>query len=286
MKRIVTVQDLSCVGKCSLSIALPILCAMGVETVALPTAVLSTHTAFPGAYIRDLTPDIEPITAHWKQQGIGFDAIYTGYLACVEQLMRVKRFVDEVKTNENFLVVDPVMADHGKLYRGFDEQFVRAMKSLCARADLIMPNITEAVLLLGEEYKAEHDVNDIESMLKRLSNLGPKTVMITGVSTQNDALGVMVYDRLTGRVFSHFVPRVPQNFSGTGDLFASTVVGAMMNGLSIEQSAKLAVDFVSKCMRDTIYDIDHRPYGVQYETAIPDLISMLKTAASPQKTTS
>ena len=213
MKRIVTIQDLSCVGKCALSVALPVICAMGVETAVLPTAVLSTHTAFPDAFVHDLTGDFAPISAHWKQQDIGFDAIYTGYLASMDQVRLVETFIDDYKTAENLVVVDPVMADHGKLYKGFDADFVRAMASLCARADIIMPNMTEAAMLLGEACnEANCDADYREHLLRRLSGLGPRYVMLTGVRFENDNVGVAVYDQKTDSIFTHCRVRIPANF--------------------------------------------------------------------------
>ena len=144
MKRIVTIQDISCVGKCSLTVALPIISAMGIETAVIPTAVLSTHTAFKNFTYRDLTGDLPKIAKHWKQEKFNFDGIYTGYLGSIEQIDILKEFFKQFKTPNNFIFIDPVMADNGKLYAGFDEKFVREMKELCKMADIIVPNLTEA----------------------------------------------------------------------------------------------------------------------------------------------
>ena len=195
MKRIVTIQDISCIGKCSLTVALPIISACGVETAVIPTAVLSTHTAFQGFTFRDLTEEITPISEHWKKEGIGFDAIYTGYLGSFEQLELVSRLIDQFKTEDNLIIVDPVMADNGALYPGFTQEFVAEMAKLCGKADVIVPNLTEASYMLqipyvGEEYSEEN----IKEMLVSLSQLGTKKVVLTGVSFAPDQLGVMAYD--------------------------------------------------------------------------------------------
>ena len=157
IKRIVTIQDISCVGKCSLTVALPIISAMGVETAILPTAVLSTHTMFQGFTCKDLTDQIAPIAEHWKHEHIAFDAIYTGYLGSFEQISLVSKFFDEFKTEDNLIVVDPVMADNGKLYPAFDEAYAKENTKLCSKADLIVPNLTEASFMTGLPYKTEYD---------------------------------------------------------------------------------------------------------------------------------
>ena len=191
MKRIVTIQDISCVGKCSLTVALPIISAMGIETVVIPTAVLSTHTAFKNFTYRDLTGDLPKIAKHWKQEKFDFDGIYTGYLGSTEQIDMLKEFFKQFKTSNNFVFIDPVMADNGKLYAGFDEKFVREMKELCKMADIIVPNLTEASYILEKEYKENYSEQEIKDMLIELSILGPKYVVLTGVSFNENKLGVM-----------------------------------------------------------------------------------------------
>lgn len=280
MKRIVTIQDISCVGKCSLTVALPIISACGVETAVIPTAVLSTHTAFEGFTFRDLTEEILPVTAHWKQEQLQFDAIYTGYLGSFEQLEIVSQCFNAFKTPENLIVVDPVMADHGALYAGFTPEFVREMAKLCGKADIIVPNLTEACYLLdipylGEDYTRE----EIEHILISLNQLGAKKVVLTGVSFQPDKLGVMAYDGETKAFFQYYNEKMPASFHGTGDVFASVVVGAMMRGCSFDQALEIAVDYTLECIRKTVADPDHRWYGVNFEEAIPMLVSRLQHSA-------
>ena len=169
MKRILTIQDISCVGKCSLTVALPIISAFGVETSVLPTAVLSTHTAFKDFTFRDLTCDMQGIAKHWKEQNISFDALYTGYLGSFEQLNIVSNLIDNFKTKDNFVIIDPVMGDNGSLYVGFDQAFANSMAKLCSKADIIVPNLTEASFMLKEPYiEKDYDEDYIKQTLKKL----------------------------------------------------------------------------------------------------------------------
>ena len=276
MKRIVTIQDISCIGKCSLTVALPIISACGVETAVIPTAVLSTHTAFQGFTFRDLTEEITPISEHWKKEGIEFDAIYTGYLGSFEQLELVSRLIDQFKTEDNLIIVDPVMADNGALYPGFTQEFVAEMAKLCGKADVIVPNLTEASYMLqipyvGEEYSEEN----IKEMLVSLSQLGTKKVVLTGVSFAPDQLGVMSYDAKQKRFFRYFNEKLSASFHGTGDVFASAMTGAMMNNCSLEQALEVAVDYTVESIRNTMEDPEHRWYGVNFERAIPMLVERL-----------
>ena len=189
MKRILTVQDVSCVGKCSLTVALPIISAAGIETSVLPTAVLSTHTQFKGFTFCDLTNQIEPIAKHWKQEGLGFDAIYTGYLGSFEQLALIENLIADFKTDGNLIFVDPVMADAGKLYVGFDQAFADRMALFCSKADVIVPNLTEASFMLHTPYvESGYDENYIDGTLEKLIALGPKVAVLTGVSYAPDQL--------------------------------------------------------------------------------------------------
>ena len=276
MKRIVSLQDISCLGKCSLTVALPILSAMGVECAILPTAVLSTHTMFEGFTCRDLTEEIGPIAAHWKKEGVAFDAIYTGYLASAEQAADICAFFDAFKTADNLIVVDPVMADNGKLYPAFGPEFPAEMAKVCAKADLIVPNLTEASLLTGLPYRTEQDEPYIREMLLALSQLGPRYVALTGVSFEKGRLGVMYYDKETGTFGSYFNEHLPASFHGTGDVFASTCVGGLMNGLSLGDALSLAADYTVECIRLTLQAPDARWYGVNFEEAIPYLVDRLR----------
>ena len=276
MKRIVTRQDISCVGKCSLTVALPIISAMGIETAVIPTAVLSTHTAFKNFTYRDLTGDLPKIAKHWKQEKFDFDGIYTGYLGSIEQIDMLKEFFKQFKTSENFIFIDPVMADNGKLYAGFDEKFVREMKELCKMADIIVPNLTEASYMLETEYKESYSEQEIKGMLIKLSNLGPKYVVLTGVSFKKNELGVMSYNKETNKFFTYFKEKVPAKYHGTGDIFASTLVGAITNNNTLEEGLKVAVDYVWETINDTYKTNEKDIYGVNFETKIPYLIDRIK----------
>ena len=275
MKRIVTIQDISCVGKCSLTVALPIISAMGIETAVIPTAVLSTHTAFKNFTYRDLTGDLPKIAKHWEQEKFNFDGIYTGYLGSIEQIDILKEFFKQFKTPNNFIFIDPVMADNGKLYAGFDANFVKEMKKLCKMADIIVPNLTEASYMLEKEYKENYSEQEIKDTLIELSNLGPKYVVLTGVSFKDNKLGVMSYNKETNEFFTYFKEKIPAKYHGTGDIFASTLVGAITNNNTLEEGLKIAVDYVWETINDTYKTNKKDAYGVNFETKIPYLINRI-----------
>lgn len=275
MKRIVTIQDISCLGKCSLTVALPIISALGVETAVVPTALLSTHTIFPDFTFKDLTNEIDPIAQHWKSQNFGFDAIYTGYLGSEYQIEVVSRFFDAFKTEDNFIFVDPAMADQGKLYAGFDMQFAHAMTKLCKRADIIDPNITEACFMTGTPYRENYDERYVRELMEKLVDLGAKTVMLTGVSLEPDKTGVVGLDTTSGKTYHYFHPRIGGQFHGTGDIFSSTVVGALMNGKHLDDAMRIAANYTYECIRVTAEEEPDCWYGVAFEKAIPYLLSQL-----------
>ncbi|OUN22535.1 phosphomethylpyrimidine kinase [Flavonifractor sp. An82] len=275
MKRIVSIQDISCVGKCSLTVALPIISAMGVECSILPTAVLSTHTMFSGFTCKDLTDQISPIAAHWQERELGFDAIYTGYLASAQQIDDVSAFFDAFRREGSLIVVDPVMADNGKLYPAFGPDFPAQMARVCAKADLILPNLTEASLLTGLPYRTEQDEDYIKEMLQALAALGPRYVALTGVSFEPGKLGVMYYDKETGVYGSYFADHLPASFHGTGDVFASTCVGGLMRGMALGDALALAADYTVESIRMTLDTPDANWYGVEFERAIPYLVRRL-----------
>lgn len=275
MKRIITIQDISCVGRCSLTVALPIISAAGVETAILPTAVLSTHTAFPKFTFRDLTDEIKPIADTFEKLGLGFDAIYTGYLGSFEQLRLVSDFFDRFGENAA-IVVDPVMADNGQLYKGFTPEFATEMAKLCSKADLILPNLTEACFMLGEEYRESYDESYIRGLLERLTRLGAKRAALTGVSFEDRKIGFYLYDSTTGKYSSYFNEKLPASYHGTGDIFASAAVGGLMRGLDYPDALALAVDFTLECMKKTMADPDRRFYGVNFEEALPMLVERLQ----------
>lgn len=274
MKRIMTVQDISCVGKCSLTVALPIISAAGVETGVLPTAVLSTHTAFPKFTFCDLTDEIQKISDTFDELSIDFDAIYTGYLGSFKQLSLVGDFIDRFG-KKSVVVIDPVMADNGKMYPGFTPEFAAAMAKLCGKADLIIPNLTEASFMLGVDYNPDYDEAYIRKILKRLTGLGCKVAALTGIDFKDGRIGVYSYDSEKNSYFSYFNEKLDASFHGTGDIFASAVLGAMMRGFSTERALAIAVDFTLECMKRTMADENHRFYGVNFEEALPYYISLL-----------
>ena len=275
MKKILTIQDISCLGKCSLTVALPVISAMGVETVILPTAVLSTHTMFKNFTVKDLTDQLIPIVSHWKSEGVTFDAIYTGYLGSAEEIEITKKIFDMFKTDDTLIFIDPVMADNGKLYPAFDMEYAKLNAGLCGQADIIVPNITEASFMTGMEYKTEYDEDYIKEMLDRLAKLGAKVVVLTGVSLSEGQTGIYGLDTRTGEHFIYQNERVDAAYHGTGDIFASVAVGALTRGLSMEKAFALAADYTADTIRVTKSDPKEPWYGVNFEETIPQLVSRL-----------
>lgn len=273
MKRIVTIQDISCHGKCSLTVALPIISAMGIETCIIPTAILSTHTGgFSNYTWRDLTDDIAPIAKHWKSIGLKFDAIYTGYLGSPDQIALVSDFFDDFSDKGTIKFVDPVMGDNGKLYTGFTPDFASKMAGLCAKADIIVPNLTEASYMLNKEYiSGGYTEEYIKETLVELTGLGCKTAVITGVSYGDGKQGAALYDSASGEYCSYFRENIDAKYHGTGDIFSSTLCGALTLGKSPEEALKTAVDYTVECIKKTIGDENHK-YGVKFEECIPYLI--------------
>ncbi|MBR2312032.1 MAG: pyridoxamine kinase, partial [Clostridia bacterium] len=231
-KKVLTVQDISCFGQCSLTVALPIISACGIETAILPSAVLSTHTGgFTGWTFRDLTDDIPAIVDHWEKQEISFDAIYTGYLGSKRQIELVKDMFSRLSAPGCLRVVDPAMADNGTLYYGFDEAFAHEMGTLCGKADIALPNITEAAMMTDMPYIGEgYDEAYIRELMEKVLALGAKTVVLTGVSYNKNELGAAVLSRGDAEISYYFHERLDKGCHGTGDIFASAFVGALVNG--------------------------------------------------------
>ena len=272
-KRILTIQDISCVGQCSLTVALPIISACGIETSILPSAVLSTHTAgFTGFTCRDLTDDMPDICAHWKKEGITFDGIYTGYLGSAKQIEYVKNIIVNTAADKCLVVVDPAMADNGNLYPAFDMDFVSEMKKLCADADYLLPNITEACFLTGMEYRTEYDSNYINELIEKLCALGAKNVILTGVSYKEGHTGVVVFENGESKYYEH--KQIAGGIHGTGDIYASAFVGAKLRGKTAYEAAKIAADYVVECILESKNDPEHT-YGARFEPVLGKLINML-----------
>lgn len=277
-KRVAAIHDLSGFGKCSLTVALPILSAAGIETSALPTAILSTHTGGISGYTyRDLTADMRPIMQHWNSLDIRFDAIYTGYLGSFEQQAIVKEFFDAFRTEDNLILVDPVMGDNGELYTNFTHEFAAGMKSLCQKADIIVPNLTEASLLLDEPFcPGPYTASYIESILLKLSDLGPQKIVLTGVYFNEDELGAATYDRTTNTTDYVFTQKIPGYYHGTGDVFASALLAALLNDFSLIESATIAVNFTTESIRRTYNAKTDYRFGVNFEQSFPDFLKELK----------
>ena len=273
-KKILTIQDISCVGQCSLTVALPILSACGIETAVLPSAVLSTHTAgFSGYTFRDLTEDMPAIRDHWKKEGITFDAIYTGYLGSAKQIEYVESIIESNSAEGAVSIIDPAMADNGKLYPGFDGAFVENMKRLCGKADYVLPNLTEACFLTGIEYKTDYDRAYVDSLLNGLTALGARNVIFTGISYAEGKTGVVVYENGEYAYYEH--DKLPNSCHGTGDIYASAFAGAYVRGKSAYDAAKIAADYTVECIKETA-KLDNHWYGAAFEPVLGKLIEMLK----------
>ena len=275
MKRILTIQDISCLGKCSITIALPVISALGTETVILPTAVLSNHTMFKSFTVKDLSDQIEPICEKWTDENVEFDGIYTGYLGTIEQIDMMKELFKKFKREgDTIIFVDPVMADNGKLYPAFDMAYAKKNAELCSGADIIVPNITEACFMTDMEYKEEYDESYIKELLARLNKLGAKISVLTGVSLSEGKTGVMGYDSTKDEYYCYQNDRIDASFHGTGDLFSSTVIGEIMKGKSWQDAMRIAADYTAHTIQVTIDNPKKPWYGVDFEATIPDLVTM------------
>lgn len=274
-KRITAIHDISCFGRCSLTVALPILSSAGIETTVIPTSILSTHTGgFSGYTFRELTDDILPVAEHWKREGITVPAVYTGYLGSKEQVDLVISAIDIIAEKDALIVVDPAMADYGRLYGGFPEDFPKYMSKLCKRADIIVPNITEACMLLDKPYTdGPYSEDFINELLIGLYNLTKAKVVLTGVWFDFKRIGAACFD---GESVEYvFSDRIDASYHGTGDVFASTLVSGIMNKKDLKTSAELAVNFTCECIKNTKKLQPNENYGVCFETVIPKLLKML-----------
>lgn len=273
-KRILTIQDISCVGQCSLTVALPILSACGLETAILPSAVLSTHSVgFRDFTFRDLTEDIPAIEHHWQQEGIRFQAVYTGYLGSARQIEMVQDICRNLLVPGGKKIVDPAMADRGELYPVFDMDFVQEMKKLVGEGDIVLPNITEASLLTDTEYREEYDEEYICGLVAGIHRLGAGTVVLTGVSYDAHSTGVLVSEQGKQTYYRHEL--LDRGCHGTGDVYASSFVGAYMHGKTVPEAARIAADYTLACIKNTLGDSDHW-YGVKFEPLLGELIEALK----------
>ncbi|HHT66057.1 MAG: pyridoxamine kinase [Caldicoprobacterales bacterium] len=276
-KRVAAIHDISCFGRCSLTVALPIISSAGIECAVVPTAVLSTHTGgIDGYTFHDLTDEIMPIAKHWKSLDLEFDAIYTGYLGSFHQLDIVSSLFDLLGSNDTLKVVDPVMADNGVLYKSFPADFPKGMRKLCAKADIIVPNITEAVLMLDEPYQeGPYTADYIETLLRKLGEIGAKQVVLTGVHFDDKQLGAAAYDCETGEVEYSFAGWIEGYYHGTGDVFGSALVAALLRGFDLPEATEEAVRFtVGSIARTKAAGTDIR-FGVNFESGLEELATRL-----------
>lgn len=274
-ERILAVHDISCVGRCSLTVAIPIISSVGIECSGLPTAVLSTHTGgFTGYTYRDLTDDIVSIDDHWKSLGITFDAFYTGFLGSFEQTDIVSRLFDDLRHDGTTVYVDPVMADAGKLYPVFGPDFPQGMRRLCEKADVIMPNLTELCLMLGEEWiPGPYDRRYIDSMLEKAHGFGVRKVVLTGISFEDGKVGAVYKDFETGECGDVMRPEIPGYYHGTGDVFGSALVGACECGLPLSKAVEAAVNLTVSSIIRTYESGEDVRYGVNFEIGLRDYIA-------------
>ena len=264
--KVLSIQDISCYGQCSLTVALPILSSYGIETVILPSAVLSTHTSgFKNFTVLDLTLEMPKIINHWINEGIEFDAIYTGYIGDVRQFEYILECKDKLLKKDGLFIVDPAMADYGKLYPALNEDIVEGMKKICSVADYIIPNITEACFLTNNTYQEKYNKEYISSLVKDLKNLGAKNIILTGVGYSDTELGAIFSNNQ--ETVEYYGVKQPISYHGTGDIFSSLVVANIMNNNSIYNSLKDSVDFIIECIKETSKDSNHR-YGVKFENIL------------------
>ena len=274
--KILTIQDISCFGQCSITVALPIVSAFGIETAILPSAVLSTHTSgFTDFTVRDLTEDLPEIRKHWEKEEIDFDAVYTGFIASIEQLDYIKDIIDSRLKPDGLVFVDPAMADHGEFYNGFDQEFADAMGELCKLGDFILPNTTEACYILHKPWKEEFSREEMLEMANELSAFTKRYVILKGDTNDEGKLGMIVLDKQEGTCEIVYNDKIDYVSHGTGDVFASSFVGSTMVGKSPTSAAKVAGEFTKRAIEKTIGDENHK-YGVKFEQVIPELYGLLE----------
>ncbi|AMD17298.1 phosphomethylpyrimidine kinase [Methanobrevibacter sp. YE315] len=275
-KKILTIQDISCYGQCSITVALPIISAFGIETAVIPSAVLSTHTSgFTDYTVRDLTDDLPGILEHWEKEGIYFDAIYTGFIGSIEQFGYIKDIINSRLKPDGIVFVDPAMADNGEFYNGFDQDFADTMGELCKIGDYVLPNTTEACYLLHKPWKEEFSKEEMLEMVDELSNFTKRHVILKGDTHKQDKLGMIVLDKdETPSIEFVYNDKIDHVSHGTGDVFASAFVGSIMVGKSPTSAAKIAGEFTKRALEETIDDPEHT-YGVKFEKVIPEIYGLL-----------
>lgn len=264
--KVLTIQDISCYGQCSLTVALPVLSSYGIETVILPSAVLSTHTSgFKDFTVLDLTDEMPKIINHWISEGIKFDAIYTGYIGDIKQFEYILKCKNELLNDNGLFIVDPAMADHGKMYPALSLETIEGMKKICSVADYIIPNITEACFLTGNEYKEKYDHEYIYKLTNDLLKLGSKNVILTGIGYCPSQIGAVCQN--SEHLIEYYGTKQPISYHGTGDIFSSIIVANIMNNVDMLDNLKDAVEFIIECIKETSNDPLHS-YGVKFEQVL------------------
>ncbi len=273
---VAAVQDLSGMGRCSLGVVLPVRSAMGCWCSSLPTAYLSANTIYPPSdkfVFRDLTAEMSGTMDHWEELARSFDALYSGFVGSEAQIAVVEDFFRRFRGRDTLILVDPVMGDWGKPYRTYTPEMCREMCALAENADVITPNLTEAAILLGEDYAAvPKDPEGLEDWLRRLSLDGRRSVIVTGIRPKKGLLGAGCYDRDTGEVSFPTAQEAPAEFPGTGDLFASVALGELLRGRDIARAAAQAVNFTALCARETLALGSPIRDGVQFEPLLGHLL--------------
>ncbi len=260
MKKIAAIHDLSGYGRASLTVAIPILSYMGYQVCPLPTAILSAHSEYENFRCFDLTDQMQPIIEHWKELDIHFNALYSGYLASFRQMEIVSQFFNDFKTPHNFILVDPVLGDHGQLYTGLDEQMIQGMRKLCSQAKVITPNLTEAALLLNKPYRHDLQPEEVFEWCKELSLLGPEYCIITSApsASKEKSITTIAYNKTDQRMWQVSSDYIPTSYPGTGDAFASVITGCLLNGDSLPEAIERAVHFINMGIKAT-YGYTHNP---------------------------
>lgn len=272
-KKIVTIQDISCYGQCSITVALPILSAYGFETAILPSAILSTHTAgFKNFTVLDLSLELQKIIKHWQDEKLSFDVLYSGYLGDLSHFEIIKGLKKNILKSDGLFILDPVMGDKGKLYPAFDNNYVNKMKDILSITDIILPNLTEACFLTDTIYKEDYDQEYILDIINKLQALGAKKIILTGIGYKPDRTGIVLYDGKY-QYFEH--EKLAQSYHGTGDIYSSTFIGIYLKTNDLFYAAKMAGLFVLDCIKNTIGDSSH-PYGVKFEPLLVPFIKKLK----------
>jgi len=271
--RVAAVHDLSGFGRASLTVVIPILSSMGIQVCPLPTAVLSSHSAFEDFHLVDLSPQLQPMIDHWKKLELSFDAIYSGYLGAAGQVDTVARFIHDFSSNDPLVVVDPVLGDNGKLYSAYTPQMVAKMKELVILADVITPNLTEAAYLLGEQHNPEIELKELKEWAMRLAEMGPEKVIITSVPDQskNNNTSVVAFNKTDHRFWRVGCDYIPAHYPGTGDAFASVMVGSLLQGDSLPIALDRAVQFISLGVRATFGHNHKANEGILLEKVLPSL---------------